>query len=128
MVDSVIVPDFSRDRMEGQLTEVERKTLYDTVILSHPSVVFEVGTWCGGGSTYFIASALRNMHVEGRNAAKVYTAEVNPIFFNHAQNLYRTDMDMGELAYLAPYVSLHFGDALEHFKSKDFPVRGVCVS
>lgn len=42
----------------GQLNPDERRLLYNTVLEYKPLVAFEVGTWEGGGSTYFIASAM----------------------------------------------------------------------
>ena len=42
----------------GQLWYRDRVLLYETVRRYQPRVVFEAGTWLGGGNTYFIASAL----------------------------------------------------------------------
>jgi hypothetical protein len=46
--------------MDGQLTIEERKFLHTTVLAEKPSLVFEIGTWKGGGSTWQIATALKS--------------------------------------------------------------------
>lgn len=56
----------------GQLWLADRKVLYETVRRIEPQNVFEVGTWRGGGSTYFIACALRD---NGRGI--LYTTEID---------------------------------------------------
>lgn len=52
--------DFGINREEGQLWKEERHLLYSTVRRLKPKVCVETGTWHGGGSTYFIASALKD--------------------------------------------------------------------
>lgn len=44
--------------VRGQLWYAERKLLYETVHRTRPQAAFEIGTWEGGGSTFFIVSAL----------------------------------------------------------------------
>jgi predicted O-methyltransferase YrrM len=98
-----MIPNFDRDSQEGQLCSMERYALYSLIQKEDPDVVFEVGTWKGGGSTYFIASALHeNKH------GILHTCEINKEFYDHATNLYDN-----ELKELKPYVCFHFGDSLE---------------
>jgi len=94
--------DFYRDRNEGQLTPEERKALYTTILNEKPNVVFEVGTWKGGGSTYFISSGLYENKI-----GKLYTVECNKIFYDHAINLYNTTF-----SHLLPYVNFNYGESL----------------
>jgi predicted O-methyltransferase YrrM len=93
------MPDFGRDSGEGQLCTVERIALNALVRQEAPETVFEVGTWRGGGSTYFISSAL---HENGHGM--LYTCESNPEFYNHAVTLYQN-----QLSDLRPFVSFSFG-------------------
>lgn len=44
--------------MKGQLTDEERRGVYDTVMELKPKLAVECGTWYGGGSTLAIARAL----------------------------------------------------------------------
>jgi len=69
--------------MEGQLYPAERKLLFDTVLRVKPQVVLEIGTWKGGGSTYQIATALRQL-----GAGKLYTCETNRVFYEEARGIY----------------------------------------
>lgn len=47
-----------RNQPPGQMTDHERDVLQNEIWLTKPSVVFEVGTWYGGGSTFQIMSGL----------------------------------------------------------------------
>lgn len=96
-----MIPDFERDGQEGQLCSIERYILYYLVKNEQPKTVFEVGTWKGGGSTYFISSALSE-----NQWGRLYTCEANKEFYNHAVKLYKTT-----LKELAPYVVFHFGES-----------------
>jgi predicted O-methyltransferase YrrM len=100
-----LIPDFYRDPYEGQMTPEERKVLYNLVLTYKPSNIFEVGTWKGGGSTYFLSSALHEL-----GAGKLHTVEIFPEFYNHAINLYNTD-----LAMLRGFIDFHLGDSTEEF-------------
>lgn len=46
---------------QGQLSKVERDYLYKITTEIRPNIVLESGTWYGGGSTYAIYKALRDM-------------------------------------------------------------------
>jgi hypothetical protein len=99
-----VIPDFNRDINEGQLRPEERKRLYDLCIAEKPDVVFEVGTWKGGGSTYIISCAL-----DENKKGILYTIEYNPEFYNHAVALYETG---GALQLLRSRLFFHLGDSL----------------
>lgn len=71
--------DFTVNRECGQLTIEERKLLYGVVILEKPRIAFEVGTWEGGGSTYFISSAMHETDI-----GILYTVERNPEMYKTA--------------------------------------------
>lgn len=78
--------------MNGQLMPQERTMLYEAVIEAKPSVVLEVGTWKGGGSTWQIVEALK------KNAKGIlYTCETEGEFFNEAKALY----------YENPFIKMH---------------------
>jgi predicted O-methyltransferase YrrM len=87
----------------GQLWRVERRLLYEAIRARRPAAVFEVGTWYGGGSTYFISQAL----YENRKGV-LHTVEVDAKL--HAAAVGNYD---GWLAHLKPYVQFHLGRALE---------------
>lgn len=100
--DKIVIPDFYRDRMEGQLSPFERKVLYESVISCRPRIVIEIGTWKGGGSTYIISSALHEL-----GGGLLLSMESNADFHNHAVNLYSTSLHM-----LKPYIALMYGESL----------------
>lgn len=65
----------------------ERQSLYDWVLNAKPKVVFEVGTWEGGGSTWQIANAIKDAGVGGH----LTTCEVNKKFYAEACKIFNTD-------------------------------------
>lgn len=65
--------------IKGQLWYQERKLLYNTVRKYKPIHCYEIGTWKGGGATYFIAQAL---HDNGKGILN--TIEINKDFYNEA--------------------------------------------
>lgn len=103
MIDNPVIPNFDRDRWEGQMNPDERQALYDLTMSIKPLTVVEVGTARGGGSTYFISSAMYN-HGYGH----LYSMEVNPEYYEYARNLYKN-----ELSYLASRITLINGNSLE---------------
>lgn len=90
----------------GQMYAAERKGLYDTIIKYRPSHCFEIGTYTGGGSTYFIASAFKKL-----GAGKLYTLEEYPFLFNLAKKKYQKF-----LPELLPYVEFILGDTTKSFE------------
>lgn len=99
------LPNFERNRWEGQLDPEERQLLYETVMERKPVFVYEVGTCRGGGSTYFIAQALANLEMGG----VVYSTETNHEFHEHATQLY----EHGAMRDLGQHVVLFEGDACQ---------------
>ncbi len=85
----------------GQMWYAERKVLYETIRRCVPQTVCESGTWRGGGSTYFIAEALR-----ANGSGVLHTTEANPEFFEAALQSYET-----RLHALRPFVNFHFGES-----------------
>jgi cephalosporin hydroxylase len=77
----------------------ERKLLYETVRRYKPEVVFEIGTWYGGGSTYFISEAL--CHI---GSGVLHTVEADSGRHRSAVNYYGA-----HLAHLLPHVVFHLG-------------------
>jgi len=69
--------------MEGQLWPAEREFLKRAVIAAAPKLVFEIGTWKGGGSTLVIATAL-----EMTRSGILYTCETNTNFYFEAKEIY----------------------------------------
>jgi cephalosporin hydroxylase len=102
-------PNFERDRFEGQMNPEERKALYNLIIDTKPEVVCEVGTCRGGGSTYFISSALRN-NCKGI----LYTCENKKEFYDYAISLYQGNPDF---ASLIKYVQFWFGDSFSVYNT-----------
>jgi cephalosporin hydroxylase len=105
--------NLDRSSSEGQLSRLERECLYRTVIRVHPQVVYEVGTWLGGGSTYCIASAMNDI---GKGGCLV-TCEIDKSRYEHAVKLY---LD-GELSYLQDNVKFLLGDAADVFRDMPRP-------
>jgi cephalosporin hydroxylase len=103
----MIIPNFERDRFEGQMNPEERQALYNLVMEVKPETVCEVGTARGGGSTYFISSALRNL-----NKGVLYTCENNQEFFDYALALYNSADD---LRGLEQYINFNYGDSEKVF-------------
>jgi len=87
--------------VRGQLWYADRKLLYETIHAHKPKIVFEVGTWYGGGSTYFISQALYE-----NGSGVLHTIEVDLEIYSVAVENYRR-----HLAHLLPYVEFHFGDS-----------------
>lgn len=91
-------PDFP-----GQLWLEERKLLYRTVRARRPRVCFEIGTWRGGGSTYFTCHALAD-----NGAGVLHTIETDPAIQAEAAENYRLKTPR-----LTPFIRLHLGDYRE---------------
>lgn len=77
--------DFKQDFNQGQLNPEERQLVYETVLELKPKVCIECGTWKGGGSTFFIASALHEL-----NYGVLLTWEIEPEFHKAALEFYST--------------------------------------
>ena len=91
-------------RPDGQMSELEKRVLYATVLIARPSSAIEIGTWKGGGSTRIISSALiENGH------GNLRTFEINSDFYAQAVALYH-----GELAPLAGVISFYRMDFMDY--------------
>jgi predicted O-methyltransferase YrrM len=77
--------DFNRNNVEGQMYQIERKALYDSVIEKKPKNILEIGTWKGGGSTYYLSAAAYEYD------GFLFTIEPDPSFYNYALRLYQQD-------------------------------------
>ncbi len=73
--------------LPGQMYTADRKALYDTIISQKPRYCFEIGTYTGGGSTFFLGSAFKHL-----GSGKLVTLETDEYFFNLAQNYYRNNL------------------------------------
>lgn len=93
--------------LDAQMSSIERGYLYNIIVDNKPDIVFEVGTWKGGGSTYLISSGLYN-----NGKGKLYTIEYNVDFYNNAMILYNT-----ELLHLKPFINFNFGNSLEIYET-----------
>lgn len=72
--------------MDGQLWPAERQFLHDAVVSARPNIVLEVGTWKGGGSTWQIATALKEL-----KHGHLHTCEINSDFYIEAKKIYDND-------------------------------------
>lgn len=87
----------------GQLWISERKLLYETIRRYKPQTVFEVGTWYGGGSTYFISQALYE-----NGGGVLHTIEENAEAHARAKENYAR-----YLPHLLTHVQFHCGKSTE---------------
>lgn len=90
-------------KLSGQLWFEERKLIYNIVRTLKPQYCFEIGTWKGGGSTYFIGQALYE-----NGSGILHTVETNRGFYDEARNNYQI-----YLQYMTQYVEFHLGDYKE---------------
>ncbi len=95
----------------GQMYAAERKGLYDIIVQKKPKICFEIGTFTGGGSTFFLASAF---HKNG--SGKLITLETDERLYNKAKEYYAK-----RLPHLVPYVTFVHGDS---FKSLETYIDG----
>ena len=67
----------------GQMYVAERRALYELILQRRPRHCFEVGTWSGGGSTYFISKAFSRL-----GTGLLYTLEAHPLLHRLAKAYY----------------------------------------
>jgi|GEM_PF-737256 len=91
--------------LPGQMLIAERKLLYETIQAYLPRFCLEIGTYTGGGSTFFLAQAFQKI-----GAGQLITMEANPYYFNKAKNYYQH-----KLPALAPYIQFVLGDKVADF-------------
>lgn len=89
----------------GQMYVADRKALFDAILQHKPVYCFEVGTYTGGGSTFFLASAFARLE-----RGKVITLEADEQMRNHAVGAYRQF-----LPGLLPFVEFLHGGQPSHF-------------
>lgn len=70
--------------LPGQMYLAERQAIYDAVIERQPRNCFEIGTYTGGGSTFFLASALEKI-----GKGELVTMENDKRLFNKARKYYQ---------------------------------------
>jgi hypothetical protein len=63
--------NFDQSPYTGEMLPYERYKLYNWIIDIKPKIIFEVGTGHGGGSTYYIAEAIKHLN----NGGKIYTCD-----------------------------------------------------
>jgi predicted O-methyltransferase YrrM len=97
--------DFTVKFLQDGLDPKENKALYDAVIFNKPDVVFEVGMRRGGGSTYYIASAMAE-----NGKGMLHTIECDPECHAQAIRLYDR-----QLKHLSKYVTKYLGKSHEVF-------------
>jgi predicted O-methyltransferase YrrM len=64
--------------------KAERKALYNIVKETKPDYCFEIGTYTGGGSTFFLSKALKD-----NNKGKLFTTENDEFLYNKAKTRYK---------------------------------------
>lgn len=67
----------------GQMYIAERKLLFDTIKEYKPRHCFEIGTYTGGGSTYFIAKAFESV-----GSGKLITMEIDSYYYKKAKEYF----------------------------------------
>ena len=65
------ITDFTHTKYNGEMLPFERFKLTNWILDIKPTIVFEVGTGNGGGSTYFISKALTELN----NGGVIYTCD-----------------------------------------------------
>lgn len=98
--------DLRQNRDSGQLWLLDRKLLWNTVRELKPKLAVETGTWKGGGSTFFIASAMAK-----NGFGKLYSVEGNPEMFNEAVKSYHGPT--AKWPHLRDHVDFNFGDSVQ---------------
>jgi predicted O-methyltransferase YrrM len=106
---SIIRPFWPKDRrfffegslgLLGQMYTAERKTIFNIVTKHKPASCYEIGTFTGGGSTYFIASALK----ENGNGT-LYTIENDTHYYHKATSYFKESLPT-----LAAHIDFIFAD------------------
>jgi hypothetical protein len=104
--------NFYRDCFEGQMNPEERTALYSCIRDIKPKRIVEVGTCRGGGSTYYIASAIMDEKI----ICDFNTTENFMEFYDYARKLYGSE---GPLYYLNNFIHFHFESSLFYLKKFD---------
>ncbi|MFW8601944.1 class I SAM-dependent methyltransferase [Desulfobacterota bacterium M19] len=89
----------------GQMFLAERRGLYEAILKHAPRHCFEVGTYTGGGSTFFLANAFAK-----QGQGKVITTEIDKNLHEGCKNFYQK-----QLPHLMPHVEFILGSDLNAF-------------
>jgi predicted O-methyltransferase YrrM len=89
----------------GQMFLAERRGLYETILAHAPRHCLEIGTYTGGGSTFFLASAFAEL-----GQGKVITTEVDVNLHEGCKRFYQE-----KLPHLRPHVQFVLGSNLDVF-------------
>jgi hypothetical protein len=89
----------------GQMFFAERRALYQTILKYRPRHCFEVGTFMGGGSTYFLASAFHKL-----GSGRVISMENEASYHEFAKQFYEK-----HLRHLLPFVEFLNSSRVEDF-------------
>lgn len=100
--------DFALNRDNGQLWVTDRRWIWETVRELQPRVAVETGTWKGGGSTFFIASAMQK-----NGFGILNTVEANYDLHLEATRNYGI---YGKWRHLHDYVHFYHGDSLAVYR------------
>lgn len=92
-------------RLFGQLYIADRKALFTTILQHKPRLCVELGTYCGGGSTYFIAKALAKV-----GAGTLVSSEIDAQRHAVASSFYSTCLNE-----LSRHVEFIRGESLSLF-------------
>lgn len=71
----------------GQMSISERKLLYETILEHKPRQCFEIGTYTGGGSTFFLSSAFSK-----NKSGELITMENSDHYYNKAKKYYKNNL------------------------------------
>lgn len=101
--------------LPGQMYSAERKALFDAIQREKPVDCFEIGTFTGGGSTYFLAESFYKL-----GKGKLVTMESDERLYNKAKNYYAE-----HLPHLVPFVEFVHGNCFADIKAH---IQGGAVS
>jgi hypothetical protein len=91
--------------LRGQMYWQERKALYDIVAQEKPRQCYEIGTFTGGGSTFFLSSAFSD-----NEQGMLLTMEISEKLYNKASNYYAK-----KLPALNKHITFILGETSEEF-------------
>ncbi|OJI09287.1 hypothetical protein BK006_01685 [bacterium CG10_49_38] len=92
--------------LQGQMYIRDRKGLYDTILEFKPRHCLEVGTWTGGGSTFFLGKAFEEI-----GKGKLYTLESDQELYDQAISYYTKNLPQTRA-----FVEFIRGDNVEIFR------------
>ena len=89
------IEEFTYTKYNGEMLPFERFKLTNWILNIKPTIVFEVGTGNGGGSTYFIAKALKELNNDG----VIYTCDplrrIDDNMLNEFKNINQRNVTSG---------------------------------